>query len=319
MESSVTIPSFTINQSMVWRVNDLEYFDSAGIYGSSDIRHVLRDPIGFCRGERQVGTTADIIQGQYLHAALLEPQKIPDRFCFYQRMDRRTKEGKESWRQVKNRALGVPSDSPNMPDDLFWTRCIKWPIDSETAEVIQQSADNLRDTALALKDHGEYVPGLHNQSEDQVLREFAVKWQDDATGVWLRAKFDCIGADPLAGIGILDLKKKHTPSSFESAIGREGLHIQAALYVEAASRLFGVPRDEIDFVWGIASEKLAHDGRFMRPSREMLECGFRQVGYALKEIASYEEGRDPEPPSYQEIKTVELHPGLASQSRHGWW
>ena len=112
--------------------------------------------------------------------------------------------------------------------------------------------------------------------------EHSLAWQDQATGVWLKARPDVIpeGADDLADLKtISDI----TDDGIEKAIGTSNLHMQAALVRMGWRHILG--REMASFSLVFVESKAPYICRIFTFRPEDLDLGEQQVRLALETFA----------------------------------
>lgn len=139
------------------------------------------------------------------------------------------------------------------------------------------------------------------------LIEHSFVWKDEETGIWLKWRPDALPTDAL---DFSDLKSAADISDdgIETAIGRDGLHMQGALGAMACRAVLGTEMASFSLVF---SEKARpHVARVKTLKPVDLELGERQVRAALRVFARcLDTGRWPGPGGVQtDAEYVEIKP-----------
>lgn len=212
----------------IHNITNEQYHASEGISRSA-IMSFRKSPFHYhweyILGNKDKEPTDAMVLGNAMHTFILEPETFNDRFYVWQKQNRTTKEGKESW-QIAQLDAG--------------TRQI---INSEDFEKIQMMSLSLHSNDLARK---LVVEGHYEQS---------IYWTDEETGLLCKCRPDIWQKDgtiPFIG----DLKSIHSADfrTFQNDLYSRGYYIQAAMIYEGLKVTTGI--DYKDFVF-IAMEKYA--------------------------------------------------------------
>ena len=245
-----------------------EYLQHPG-YGSGAVRQALRSLSHLQHYMRTKGEppTPAMLLGSATHCTVLEPREFDQRYVRAPDIDKRTKAGKEAW--------AIFADANQHKQILT-------PDQHNTAYAI-------RDTLLAMP---EYRALVYNHGD--VSAEVSQFWDDDATGIPLKARADMLLDDGV----IVDLKTAAdaSPRGFAAACARYGYHIQAAMYQDG----FGEDKYE-RFCFVAIETKPPFAAGIYWLSEASLELGRQQYRRALAEIAPYHKG-DHWPLGYGELE-----------------
>ena len=181
-----------------------QYRAISGVNWSS-LKHYAKSPAHYRSAlENPQPPSDDLRMGSALHALLLEgAEALAERFAVSpEGLNRRTKEGKESWAAFA---------AENRDKDI----------------ISVEQADAIRLMAAAVAAHPAAARLLACCRE----REVSIRWEDPATGMACKARLD--GLDREHGV-LIDLKtaKDASPKGFARAAADLGYHGQAAFYLE---------------------------------------------------------------------------------------
>lgn len=192
--------------------------------------------------------TPALRMGSAIHMAVLQPDLFTSRYVAAPSVDRRTKQGKESW-------------------EAFL---------SENEGRIVLAADEMAE-CLAVRrsvaSHSTARKLLEGEAERSAV------WQDADTGVWCKGRFDDI-ARSIGALTDLKTTADASPSSFTRSIFRYGYYLQAAHYLRGAqtlgidARFFTVIAVEKDApycvaVYHIRDEAIEAGAKELRPLLEI--------------------------------------------------
>lgn len=245
--TELTRPSLPIG---VYRDLPSESYHGRRAASSTILRELMRSPAhAWAAMTIPKEATPDMIFGEAVHLAVLQPDLFPDRFAVSTPCAAKKKDGEKCTNAgVVSRGgewfcgvrghdplKGAPSDDPraSMTQD-DWDRAMR-----------------MRDAIMRHKAASEIL----NARTDTELSCF---WRDDATGVYCKARSDIVIPDVLADLktlrsgGLIDA----SPAGFAAALGDRRLDIQAGHYATGFIKS-GVPVGE--FQW-IAAEKKAPFG-----------------------------------------------------------
>lgn len=157
--------------------------------------------------------TPAMILGQYLHAICLEPEKINDNFSVYEKIDRRTKEGKQAFAEFESKSIGktiITDDQVNLALNM------------------KASLDSHKIASNLLKIDGSII-------------EQMFFWTDEKTELKCRIKPDLIN-----GSKLIDIKTTMcaAPFEFASQSARLNYHLQLAFYKDGFEKVTGQKIDE---------------------------------------------------------------------------
>jgi hypothetical protein len=144
------------------------------------------------------------------------------------------------------------------------------------------------------------------------LVEHSMLWQDDETGIWLKARPDVI---PTASADFADVKSAVDVSDdgIEKAIGDYGIHMQAALVGMGCRALMGCEMQSFSLVF--AEKARPHVARVKTLKPADISLGEQQIRLALKLfIHCRETGEWPGPGGIQsDAEYVEIKPWARTQ------
>lgn len=166
----------------------------------------------------------DMVLGSAFHKIVLEPETFYDEFAVMPNVDRRTTQGKMKYAEFIIEADG------------------KTVITQEQYDTICGMRDSIMSNPYARK--------LINGNIEQ-----SMYWTDDLTKVECKCRPD-VWRKVADRVVITDLKsaKSVMPNDFMRDCVKYHYDLQTAMYREGASKVLGVPKDNIDFVF-IAVEK----------------------------------------------------------------
>lgn len=168
----------------------------------------------------------DMVLGSAFHKIVLEPETFDKEFMIMPHFDRRTKEGRLGYENLMNKVQG---------------NCITL-ITKEQYDTICGMRDSIMSNPYARK--------LINGNIEQ-----SMYFTDDLTKVECKCRPD-VWRKVADRVVITDLKsaKSVMPNDFMRDCVKYHYDLQTAMYREGASKVLGVPKDNIDFVF-IAVEK----------------------------------------------------------------
>lgn len=150
-------------------------------------------------------STPSMIFGTALHELILEPNKFNEKYLIVEKVDRRTKEGKEYWLNVECK-IKIEN---------------RIALDSETYREL-----------CCIKDSILSHPQAKELIEDAVY-ESSIFWSDPETQVLCKAR-----PDIMHGHMIVDIKTTEDahPDSFRYSIRKYGYHVQAAMLLDGMNQ-----------------------------------------------------------------------------------
>lgn len=168
----------------------------------------------------------DMVLGSAFHKIVLEPETFDKEFMIMPHFDRRTKEGRLGYENLMNKVQG---------------ECITL-ITKEQYDTICGMRDSIMSNPYARK--------LINGNVEQ-----SMYFTDDLTKVECKCRPD-VWRKVADRVVITDLKsaKSVMPNEFMRDCVKYHYDLQTAMYRDGASKVLGVPKDNIDFVF-IAVEK----------------------------------------------------------------
>ena len=168
----------------------------------------------------------DMVLGSAFHKIVLEPETFDKEFMIMPHFDRRTKEGRLGYENLMNKVQG---------------ECITL-ITKEQYDTIC----GMRDSIMS----NPYARTLINGNIEQ-----SMYWTDELTKVECKCRPD-VWRKVADKVVITDLKstKSVLPNDFMREVVKYHYDLQDAMYTNGASKVLGVPKDNIDFVF-IAVEK----------------------------------------------------------------
>ena len=166
----------------------------------------------------------DMVLGSAFHKIVLEPETFGDEFVVMPNFDRRTKEGKLKYAEF----LELSEGKTVITQDQLETIC------------------GMRDSIMS----NPYARKLINGNIEQ-----SMYFTDDLTKVECKCRPD-VWRKVADRVVITDLKsaKSVMPNDFMRDCVKYHYDLQTAMYRDGASKVLGVPKDNIDFVF-IAVEK----------------------------------------------------------------
>lgn len=176
--------------------------------------------------DNQTEPSEDMVLGSAFHKIVLEPETFDKEFMIMPHFDRRTKEGRLGYENLMNKVQG---------------ECITL-ITKEQYDTICGMRDSIMSNPYAKK--------LINGNIEQ-----SMYFTDELTKVECKCRPD-VWRKVADRVVITDLKsaKSVMPNEFMRDCVKYHYDLQTAMYRDGASKVLGVPKDNIDFVF-IAVEK----------------------------------------------------------------
>lgn len=176
--------------------------------------------------ENPIKPSDDMVLGSAFHKIVLEPDTFDKEFMIMPNFDRRTKEGRLGYENLMNKVQGG---------------CITL-ITKEQYDTICGMRDSIMSNPYAKK--------LINGNIEQ-----SMYWTDELTKVECKCRPD-VWRKVADRVVITDLKstKSVMPNDFMRDVVKYHYDLQTAMYREGVSKVLGVPKENIDFVF-IAVEK----------------------------------------------------------------
>lgn len=187
--------------------------------------------------DKPAAPTEEMVLGTAFHTAVLEPDRFDERYAVAPKVDRRTKDGKETWKTFQESNVG------------------KTLINEFDYEVLLAMTRRL-------SSHPEAKAMLTAKGHNEV----AVVWIDQDTGLLCKALMDRITTTNI-GTVVLDLKTTTdaSPKGFARDIAKHHYHAQAAWYLNGlyslanASRTFVFAAIEKEAPYGCGVYRLDPD------------------------------------------------------------
>ncbi|MCL4683076.1 MAG: PD-(D/E)XK nuclease-like domain-containing protein [Rhodocyclaceae bacterium] len=227
-----------------------DYHADRSCVSVSSLKEMLRSPAHY-RAYLDIGRkeTPSLMFGTAAHVRLLEPQDFAQRYVVAPPGDRRTKAYKDFEAANAGKAI----------------------LTADEAAAIERIAANVdaHQGAAALLRRG--------------LKEVTLIWQDAETGIWIKARPDCLAISLDTGV-CLDLKTTEdaSPNAFVRACASYSYDLQAAVYLDGLREVFG--RD-FDFCFLPAEKSEPHGVALYGAPEDMLESGRRKFRRALRQLA----------------------------------
>lgn len=226
-----------------------EYRQAEGISRSELNTILTKSPMHFLyESTHPKEDTPALSFGRATHKAILEPETFLDEFAVAPKVDRRTKEGKETYN--------------------------KFIEDNAGKEVITEEDFEILQDMKAVVDHdihaSMFLNGVHEQS---------YFWTDEATGEKCKVRPDCI-AEVDGKKYLVDYKTTDScaDGAFERSVRKYGYKFQAGMYREG---YFQNTFEDVGFVF-VAQEKTApYAVRVYICSEEFLAEGYTQFREAI--------------------------------------
>lgn len=260
--NSITEPFLLSNEGIYRDIPNAVYHGDRSAVSSSGLKLMLQSPAHFvARQTAPSESTAALVFGTALHAALLEPNKYRDEYVAKPQIDRRSKAGK---------ALAAT-------------------LDAALADKIQLDGHTLTeiDAMVASAKRRPLVAQMLEQGEAEVT----YVWRDRETGILCKCR-----PDWLKTTAIVDLKSCLDGSNdgFSRACATYHYHVSAAFYVEGVRALTG---QSLPFHFIAAEKGAPYAVAVYTASDAFLRLGARLVRQALNQFRECRE-RDTWP-SYQ--------------------
>lgn len=199
-------------------MNDAEYFADRDYVRFGWLEDFRKSPALYKRkyiDNAIPSNVTDAMQlGSLIHCMLLEPSEVTRRYARAPKVDRRTKEGKQTYAEFV--AL------------LDGHTCV----DADTWDHAERVCDATRSN-----------PVVARVLESCQRTEHILKWNDTDTPLKCKAKIDCsVHPDNGSPMSLFDIKTTNDPYrlSFERNMANRGYHRQAAWYTWGAELAYGV-------------------------------------------------------------------------------
>ena len=205
--------------------------------------------------ERQ--PTPQMKLGSLVHALILEPETVPEKYACVPKVDRRTKEGKAIYERIVCEHQG------------------KELIDYESWEQAMKMAE-------AVTNHGECKQVFRSQCDVELELTF------DLFDTPCKSKLDLVHHSRTL---ILDVKTTSdvSPRAFASSVANYGYHRQAAMYSQAVELLYGVrPR----FVFACVSTSEPYIAACYELDAVAVDTGLAEVCQLIEELRTRTEHND---------------------------
>lgn len=183
--------------------------------------------------------------GTAIHAAVLEPMRFKQEYVVAPRVDRRTKEGKETWA-------------------AFEAECA-------AAGATPISADDFK-TCMSISER------LNRHPAASVLfrsgsPELSMWWEDADTGVLCKCRPDWL----IDGVAVIDVKSTQDASAagFARSVANYEYHMQAAWYLDGVRACLGNDAPQA-FIFAAFEKDAPHAVAFYNADAEMIEIGRRE-------------------------------------------
>lgn len=237
------------NPPLLGNISAEYYHADRSCVSSTSLKEILRSPAHY-RVYMDQGRveTAALAMGTAIHTRVLEPQEFATRYAVGPAGDRRTAD----WKQFAKNNVGR----------RLLTRAERTQLDAIASSIATHDAAN------ALLQSG--------------YKEVTLIWQDEDTGLWLKARPDILCLDIDTGICV-DLKSTDdaTPQAFVRSCIKYSYDLSAAMYQDG---LRAVLERDFDYLF-LAAEKSAPYARALYGAPEdMLERGRRRYKQALVQL-----------------------------------
>lgn len=135
--------------------------------------------------------------------------------------------------------------------------------------------------------------------------EYSIKWQDEDTGLWLRARPDRICCTDADEVVLVDWKttRSYTARTFANDMAEFGYHRQAAWYSTAAEQLGWRVKA---FLFVAVDKTPAHECRIFELDRRAMELGRQENAQAVHELAYRLESNNWLSADHGQILTIDL-------------
>lgn len=237
------------NPPLLGNISAEYYHADKSCVSSTALKEILRSPSHY-RAYMDEGRleTAAMAKGTAIHTRVLEPQEFSSRYAVGPAGDRRSAD----WKRFANANVGR----------RLLTKDEGTQLDAIAASIATHAAAN------ALLQTG--------------YKEVTLIWQDEETGLWLKARPDILCLDIDTGICV-DLKSTEdaTPQGFVRSCIKYGYDLSAAQYLDG---LRSVLDRDFDYLF-LAAEKSAPYARALYGAPEdMLDRGRRRYKQALAQL-----------------------------------
>lgn len=237
----------------IYDISNSQYHEADGISRSA-ISELAKSPLHYWDAylnpiRRFKESTPSMKIGSAVHTMLLEPHLLDLTYAVKEKVDGRTKQGKEY-------------------NEFFYSR-------NEGKTIL---TDEEYKTALAMTNSvAENSRALLFMENAQFEKSFF--WRDKETGFLLKARPDIINAE----LGVIAEVKSAMNSSqhaFKNAIMEHNYHIQAAMQLDAIEAITGIKYKH--FVFIVIQNNAPHDPELFELDDDKIEHGRREYKDALK-------------------------------------
>lgn len=239
-----------------WQVSEAEYFADVSCQSNSMMRVAARSIPEFhqrfvIRTMPAPKPSAEMHVGTLLHACVLEPEVWSARMVT-EKVDGRTKAGKE----YNARMAAYAEENPS---SLF---------------VSEDEEATVKEMSKAIHNHPEAAAALALEG----VFEGAIRWRDEASGLFCKAKLDKVTTSGL----VIDLKSTADVANFPYSAYRFDYHRQGAHYLAGA---WAALNQDGPFLFVCVQSSSPYEVRTMVFGDEELALGRRQNARLLAELA----------------------------------
>jgi len=198
-------------------------------------------------------STKVALDGNIVHCAILEPDKLDKRYVVAPTCDKRTKAGKAQWLEFQEANKGLEV------------------VTADQMEMAQRAQENVYGDAylrdILMPEFGE--------------PEVSIFWYDEESGLDCRCRPDWL----MPGF-VLDVKTTDNAQMFPTSVSKYGYHRQNAFYTQGA--LAGAGIEVKQFIFLVVEKKPPYDFIIYELANEYVEVGAIQCNQALSRIAECE-------------------------------
>lgn len=259
---------------------DFDTYRSIPAVNASALKHAVRSLAHYRHAMKaQREQTEAHIVGEALHLAILESEKFAARVVKRDKVDGRTKAGKEYAAAFAEQHAG------------------KLILDADDYAAVE----DMRESCAS-------CPAIRQLMKQTGQAEATALWRE-ANGLDAKARFDRIS---FGSKRIVDVKsaREASPEGFARAIAQYGYHFSAAYYLRGAEHLAG---PGWGFSWVVIEKEPPFACAVYEPTERMLDVAHNQIEVALRRVKEAEESG--EYPAYSaEAQAIDI----PEWAVHGW-
>lgn len=190
---------------------DREYFWGKGL-SNSGLNRFHKSPDHYFHDE--FVKTSALVFGSAFHTYILEPQKFDKRFVVAPKFDKRTKQGKEEWREFE---ASLETNDGSKPKEA----------------ITEEDMGSIVNMSKAINAH----PLAGNLFKEGIAEETIV-WNEEKTGCLMKGKTDWRRPEEKL---IIDLKSTRdgNPENLRRSMFSYRYHVQSSIYLDGVTAITG--------------------------------------------------------------------------------